>query len=193
MSTENPEQKKKGGRPKDPVRRVPLSLRVTPEVRAKLDSLAMRSSRSISQEAELRLEQSFHDEALLNQVLALKYGPAPAGLLRLMGEAMMEVGFSAAYDATQKTENLENWPSIPTAFAAAKHAAIGILNCATPGELDDDQEKAARTKGLAYAKAVVSVAKDPSGTPLYEKDSREIAEMLGPVFERMTVARVKGQ
>ena len=63
--------KAKVGRPRDPVRRMPLSLRVTPAVRKRLDRLAAASGRSISQEAELRLEQSFSNEALLSELIAV--------------------------------------------------------------------------------------------------------------------------
>ena len=52
--------------------RVSLGLRVTAEIKSRLDAAAMISGRSQSQEAELRLEQSFRDdgiEALLQEVL----------------------------------------------------------------------------------------------------------------------------
>ncbi len=52
---------KKVGRP--PANRVALSLRVSPEVKQRLDDLAEKSGRSISQEAELRLEQSFRTKS----------------------------------------------------------------------------------------------------------------------------------
>ena len=54
--------------------RLPLSLRVTPEIRGALESAAIASGRSISQEAEQRLENSFssrpppHIEVLANVV-----------------------------------------------------------------------------------------------------------------------------
>src|SRR6476659_11251968 len=51
-------------RPK-PGTRVPLSMRVTPAVRKKLERAALRRGRSISQEAEIRLEQSFDREGHL--------------------------------------------------------------------------------------------------------------------------------
>ena len=51
-------------RPK-PGTRVPLSMRVTPAVRKKLERAALKRGRSISQEAEIRLEQSFDREGHL--------------------------------------------------------------------------------------------------------------------------------
>lgn len=60
------EEIKRRGRPtKAPVEgeRVPLSLRVTAELKRDLDRSAEAVGRSLSQEAEIRLERSFADEA----------------------------------------------------------------------------------------------------------------------------------
>lgn len=54
--------------------RVPLSLRVTPEMKRRLDAAAEQSGRSQSQEAELRLERTFDRQGLLFEILALAYG-----------------------------------------------------------------------------------------------------------------------
>lgn len=57
--------------------RVPLGLRVTPETKAALDSAAKKSGRSQSQEAEIRLEQTFRDDEILRlvrEVLSLTMG-----------------------------------------------------------------------------------------------------------------------
>jgi len=60
--------KKKTGRPTKPGKkgeRVPLGLRVTASLKEQLDSAALKSGRSQSQEAEFRLERSFQEEAML--------------------------------------------------------------------------------------------------------------------------------
>ena len=51
--------------------RVPLGLRVTAELKAKLDEIAESSGRSQSQEVELRLERSFDKEQHAAEVSAL--------------------------------------------------------------------------------------------------------------------------
>jgi hypothetical protein len=54
--------KRRPGRPTKPPtlgERVMLGLRVTPAMKLKLEAAAIESGRSISQECELRLEQSF--------------------------------------------------------------------------------------------------------------------------------------
>ena len=55
--------------------RVSLGLRVTANIKKKLDDAAAASGRSQSQEAEIRLERSFEKQGLLTEVLTLAYGP----------------------------------------------------------------------------------------------------------------------
>lgn len=50
------------------VRRVPMSVRTTPLLRARMDQAARASGRSLAQEVEFRLEQSFRDEENAKQM-----------------------------------------------------------------------------------------------------------------------------
>jgi hypothetical protein len=59
-------------------RREPLSMRITPDIRERLVAQAKAQGRSITQEGEFRLEQSFLDDAALG-------GPRTAALLRILG------------------------------------------------------------------------------------------------------------
>jgi hypothetical protein len=68
-------------KPPTPGERVPLSLRVTAEIRDKLEKAAVEKGRSLSQEAELRIERSFDREELLPEVLTLAYGKPVADVL----------------------------------------------------------------------------------------------------------------
>jgi hypothetical protein len=66
---------KRIGRPtKPPVEgeRVPLGLRVTAEAKRKLEEAAIKSGRSISQEAELRIERSFDEDRIEDQFKGLR-------------------------------------------------------------------------------------------------------------------------
>ena len=65
--------------------RVGLSLRVTPRTKRALDAAAENNGKSLSQEAEARIDQTFRDERLLPQTLDLAYGPRNSGLLFLIG------------------------------------------------------------------------------------------------------------
>ena len=67
------EKRKRLGRPMKPPtpgERTPLGLRVTAEVKQKLEEAAIQSGRSLSQEAELRLEQSFEREWIIKRLQA---------------------------------------------------------------------------------------------------------------------------
>jgi hypothetical protein len=93
------QEKKKRGRPGrkiQPGERVPLSLRVTPETKARLDQASTASGRSQSQEAELRLERSFREEELLPQLIAAAFGERFAGILLALGWVMNGTGLQAA-------------------------------------------------------------------------------------------------
>jgi TraY domain-containing protein len=78
--------------PKVTGQRVPLSLRVTPEMKARLDKAALKSGRSQSQEAEFRLERSFDHEGLLKEVLTLAYGERGARFLMRLGPVITAQG-----------------------------------------------------------------------------------------------------
>lgn len=187
--------KRPPGRPKLPAaerRRNFISMRLRDDTKARLEDSARRNQRSLSEEIEAKLETALSIETGINEGLSLKYGPAAAGLLRLMGEAMMEAGFHVAHQTTQRTERLRDWPLNPAAFEAAKQASVAVLDSVAPAYTASDAEQAG-VWGRSMAKAVLSLLKDPTGAPLYEKDNREIAEMLGPLFERITITGRNGQ
>jgi hypothetical protein len=81
------------GRPTNappPGKRVSLGLKVTAEIKQRLDKAARETGRTQSQEAEVRLEQSFRSEDLLPQILDLVYGRETAGLLMTIGECIKD-------------------------------------------------------------------------------------------------------
>jgi riboflavin synthase alpha subunit len=58
-------------RPKDKIQRVAVGFRVTPETKKRLNLAASKNGRSISQEAEMRLAQSFRDHWIIDQMRKL--------------------------------------------------------------------------------------------------------------------------
>lgn len=56
-----------------PSERVPMSFRVRPEMKNMMDNAAGANGRSVSQEVEMRLENSFHEDRVL-AALASKHG-----------------------------------------------------------------------------------------------------------------------
>jgi hypothetical protein len=85
-------RKSRGGRPRkhepEAGEKLPLGIRVTPEMKARLEEIAAGSGRSQSQEAEYRLERSFEREGLLLEALALAFGETIAGTVLLLGAIM---------------------------------------------------------------------------------------------------------
>lgn len=63
------ERKSEGGK------RYPLNMRTTKETRERLEQAALASGRSLAQEVEFRIEQSFLKQSLLSEVLTLAWGP----------------------------------------------------------------------------------------------------------------------
>jgi hypothetical protein len=66
-----------------------LSLRLTAELKTRLDAAAKANDRPLSQEAEIRLEQSFKTQSLLSEVLTLAYGPDVAKVMLEFGEQLL--------------------------------------------------------------------------------------------------------
>ena len=85
----------------EPGERFQLGVRVTAELKRKLDAAAEQSGRSQSQEAELRLEHTFDRQDLLSEVLALAYGKETAVDLMWLG-AVMKAHREHDWDARSK-------------------------------------------------------------------------------------------
>src|SRR6266446_6057044 len=105
----------RAARPAPPGARPSLGLKVTPEVKNKLDAAAKQNGRTQSQEAEQRLERSFQQQDLLDQVMGLAYGREFAGLLMTVGRAMLVTGQKTALDATYSFDEVERWLTVPYA------------------------------------------------------------------------------
>ena len=104
-----------------------VGFRVAPALRTALEDAARAKGRSLSQEAESRLEASFARGALLDDALELAYGKRLAGLLMLLGEAMGAVGSTVAFVMDRTPKALAAWADEPAAFNEALDCAIAIL------------------------------------------------------------------
>lgn len=78
-----------------PQKRVPLSMKIAPDLRSRLLSAAQSNGRTLTQEAELRLAQSFEladkSVAVLTEFLG---GKENAGVVKLIANALIEVSES---------------------------------------------------------------------------------------------------
>ena len=102
-----------------------LGIRASVGLANRLLAAAETNDRSLSQEAELRLERSFDREELLPELMEQAFGPGVAGLLLLLGRVMPEVGRSV----NVQKHGLEgpHWMADPDAFAEALAAALEII------------------------------------------------------------------
>jgi predicted transcriptional regulator len=114
-----------------------LGLRVSPEIKGRLDEAAGVAGRTQSQEAELRIETSFRLEDQLDQALALLASGEEqiVPLLRAIGTVMAAVGsIAATYSAVPKSERFRQgyWFDDPYAASKAIEAAHRVLDLFTP-------------------------------------------------------------
>jgi hypothetical protein len=110
-----------------------VSVRISPDLKDKLVAATRTNDRSLSQEAEIRLEQSFKSEALAAEVLTLLFGRPLAGLILLVGNVMRASGtVSGIRSAGSRVAFSDDWHADPYAFDQAYRAAIAILEAARP-------------------------------------------------------------
>src|SRR5215471_6704684 len=119
-----------------PGERVSLGLRVTPDMKKALDRAAERAGRSQSQEAELRLEQSFRDQASMINAMELTYGPTFAAILLFLADTMKTIGQHTGFWATQTLDGSQNWWTNPYAFDQVVRGIDTVLEALRPeGEI----------------------------------------------------------
>jgi hypothetical protein len=167
-------QSKRIGRPRkvpEPGERVALGLKVTSQVKNKIEAAADATGRTQSQEAELRLEQSFEREGLLPDVLSLAYGPQLGAVLILLGEVMKGAGERAGIDSTGTHEG---WLEDPYAFNVSMVVANNLLELLRPpGEIVPPAALAGSDQGVTDRRQRYSQL------GLTEQKMREL---LGPIL-----------
>jgi hypothetical protein len=171
--------------------RVPLGLRVTPEMKRRVDDAAKRSGRSQSQEAEFRLERSFDRTDLVTEVLRLNFGRDLAGVLMLLGIAMTWAdAFHRVDDGSDKKRRAkQTWRWAPDAdsYDQAVGAAVTILEALRPREPISDESR--RGTGAEVAAHLLVAIRDGTGTGLADDaDVDAIRALLGPRLKRINPA-----
>jgi hypothetical protein len=127
-------QAKRGpGRPRRSQREGPgdyVGFRASRDLKERLAWAAARTGRSLSTEAQFRLEESFRSEDLLPRLLDLAYGREAAGLLLLIGECMRDAGPHAAFFAGEGVAG--NWTAHPWSFRQIKEAITYLFEGLQP-------------------------------------------------------------
>ena len=186
-----------------PGERISLGLKVTPEIKTRLDAAARYSGRTQSQETELRLEQSFRAEGLLSPALELAYGRPLAALLMMLGRGMSTAGRHGAAAATQSFDKMDAWPSNPYAFDQAAQAAKVIIDgLRPPGDPKFSTLSHAALLSVSpehlgqdIGAGILSAVKDPDsvnkGLPIEEQNqdrmifAKEVNKLLGDLAARI--------
>jgi hypothetical protein len=189
--------RRRAGRPTTPPKegeKATLGIRASADLKQRLDLAAKRNGRSLSQEAEHRLEESLRDE--LGQMLELAYGRPLAGLLMMIGHAMQLVGKRAAFEATHSYDAIDRWPTNPYAFDQAVNAAAAVLEGMRPPGNRELPQRVATTIPTDFGRIMggltLSFVKDPETARTNESVeleifARKVNAMLGPLASEITV------
>lgn len=192
------------GRPKGP-ERSPLSLRVTPEVRMKLDQAAAQTGRSISQEAELRLERSFDRQDLLCESASYAFGPRLAGTLLAVGKAVALLGPLQKFAVTMSKDGAlieqGRWDHDEVARQNSAKVADLIFRILINPESEDAASfrlypmplRLIDRHGERIATVVWMIVNGIAGRhgQEFEHEWRPIRELLGPVAEKLSAHATK--
>lgn len=179
---------KRRGRPsREPTQgeRVGLSLRVTPQTKRDLDHAAEMSGRSLSQEAESRLEQSFQEETRIPEIMNRIYGSQLADFLMSIGSILREWGPQVGYSLTRTVEGAHNWFDLRFAFDQAKEAIDLVMEAIRPvggpepkPEPFEDLKLYGTIPGIAFQ--YLEAVADPT-----RSDAAELRERLGRWSDRI--------
>lgn len=178
-----------------------IGFRAPVDLKAKLEGAAKTASRSLSSEAQFRLERSFAEQQLLPEVLELAFGAQLGGLLLAIGAAASEMGpiWAVQNDPKKNTDGLTglaglsqalrranaDWINDPYAYRQFIIAVNAILRTMQPpGPVDQSpemQKLEAQYGGDALAALVVSEFVKPTIEPIRpnEKLRAQAREMIG--------------
>ena len=118
--------------PEEERRRSNLSLRVRTETRSALEEAAAQNGRSLSEEAELRLDYTVRAEQGADQLLDFAYGRPLSGLVLLLARVLRESGAAAGFSTSYSLVGANTWLDNPYAFDQAMRAAVAVLEALRP-------------------------------------------------------------
>lgn len=165
--------------------KVSLGLKVTREIKNKLDNAARVSGRTQSQEAEGRLERSFERQELLFDVLTAAYGPQAAGLLVVAGEALRLTAVTAMVwrgeaEAGADYSEFALDLSDPEVYRAAIDAVGLIFNFLIPTAAKKSSRELPDTTANRIATSILAGLMRPGTFPA-KRRTAEVRLLLGPL------------
>jgi hypothetical protein len=154
-----------------PGERATLSMRMASDLWLKLHDAATSTGRSLSQEAELRLEQSFRSEALVPVILETAFGRQAAHLAMLLARRMRSAANACGIDPE------DDWLSNPDAFEYTRSSIATVFKWLKP-EGEPNPSVAGRAENHTEM-TMRDIAEAPLGTPRPRAWHCEIREGLG--------------
>ena len=116
-----------------------VGFRAPKELKDRLEHAAAAANRSLSTEAQVRLEHSFVREEHFGEALSVAYGEGVAALLLIIGDVInaggryaIAVRFSMPSLVAAIRRNGDIWLNEPYAFEQAKQAVLQVLDLARP-------------------------------------------------------------
>jgi hypothetical protein len=180
--------KKRMGRPRETQRARPgeyVGFRAPKELKDRLERAAAAANRSLSTEAQVRLEHSFIRQDHLLQALCLTYGDRAAGLLLLIGRAMANAGWWAD-QYRPVTDHI--WLDDPYAFDQVRQAIIQVLDLARPEGDPIPPPPIPHNLDpvtIGFYSARVEVGRNIENTDSPTRSNASLPELLGSLLERI--------
>lgn len=183
------DQPKRRGRPTTKGRegeKSTLSIGASAALKARLQEGADRNGRSLSQEAELRLELSFEREELWAMALEADHGPRVAALMRMVQWTISDVGKFAGFFATQSSEGAANWIENPDAVAQVRAAVAELLDAFDPRSSTSKPDEDVGV-GVLMARGILEAVKNPAREGDIGQRAKPIRARLGKLAARLNV------
>lgn len=116
-------------------KRHPLNVRTTFETRQRLEKAAIDSGRSLTQEAEVRIERSFHSEDFAVSALEMTYGAEIAGIALAVADVLHTAAIATRALLAHDVLDGSGWMDDPVAFNnAVKGVQVLLDGLRPPGE-----------------------------------------------------------
>jgi hypothetical protein len=155
-----------------------MSFRATPELKERIEREAAESGRSISQEIEMRLAQTFRDSSALDQAMNMAYGPRLSVLLAVIAKGLTELQRFVKFPA--------DWMDDPRLFTWAMTEVSEAMSAFAPPP--DPEKKVNPDIGLAIVRSLLWAIKDPqSGADTLKPWAQPLHERLGEFADRLLV------
>jgi hypothetical protein len=196
-------RKRQPGRPAKPAKegtKATLSLRVTPDLKRRLEAAGESSGRNLSQEAELRLDRSFQAEGVLSEALELMFPGGASVLMDALLQLIKLVGPHTGYFSTLNAAGARNWFDNPYAYDQVA-SGIGSLveklrppgPTAFPQELEKDAD-VQKYFGRDVARELLEVLVHEGGGGANDEEITRSAKKLSTQRRRLIASRLaKGE